>query len=126
MRVEDGAVSHFVTALGVVVWPMVQFEADDALATATARFEHLESIPIDATQWKSVSVSPGRAANLAESLSQRRDEAYLFRTLATLRVDVPLKETINDLKWQGAYPRLKKLCHELGDDRTPERVPRWQ
>ena len=28
-----------VTALGVVVWPMVEFEADDALATAVARFK---------------------------------------------------------------------------------------
>ena len=27
-----------VTALGIVVWPMVEFEADDALATAALRF----------------------------------------------------------------------------------------
>src|SRR5512146_2943718 len=29
-----------VSALGVVTWPMVEFEADDALATATARFQN--------------------------------------------------------------------------------------
>jgi len=29
-----------VSALGLVVWPMRQFEADDALASATARFKH--------------------------------------------------------------------------------------
>src|SRR5437879_968219 len=29
-----------VAALGLVVWPMVEFEADDALASATARFKH--------------------------------------------------------------------------------------
>jgi hypothetical protein len=91
-----------------------------------ARFEHIESIPDDASQWKSTSISPGRAASLAASLSQRRDKAHLYRTLATLRTDVPLKETLNDLKWQGAYPRLRKLCHELGDDRIPERIPRWR
>ncbi len=28
-----------VSALGVVVWPMTKFEADDAMATATARFK---------------------------------------------------------------------------------------
>lgn len=28
-----------VTALGIVVWPMVEFEADDALATAVTRFK---------------------------------------------------------------------------------------
>jgi 5'-3' exonuclease len=29
-----------VAALGLVVWPMVEFEADDAVASATARFKH--------------------------------------------------------------------------------------
>jgi 5'-3' exonuclease len=33
-----------VAALGVVVWPMVEFEADDALATATARFKKTKSV----------------------------------------------------------------------------------
>ena len=28
-----------VVALGIVVWPMVKFEADDALATAALRFQ---------------------------------------------------------------------------------------
>ena len=95
-------------------------------ASVLARFEQIEAIPDDPTQWKLKSISPGRAASLAASLSQRRDEAYLYRTLATLRADVPLKETLNDLKWRGAYPRLKKLCHEFGDDRIPERIPRWR
>ncbi|MCL4531175.1 MAG: flap endonuclease [Chloroflexi bacterium] len=91
-----------------------------------ARFKHLESIPSDPTKWKLSTISPGRAASLAESLVQHHDEAMLFRKLATLRKDVPLKESLEDLKWQGAYPRLKKLCHELGDERIPERVPRWR
>jgi 5'-3' exonuclease len=33
-----------VAALGVVVWPMVEFEADDALAAATARFKGREIV----------------------------------------------------------------------------------
>ena len=36
-----------------------------------------------------------------------------FRELSTLREDVPLKENLNELKRQGAYPRLKKLCQDL-------------
>ena len=201
-----------VAALGVVVWPMVKFEADDALASAVARFknnksveqmiicspdkdlaqlvsgkrivcwdrrreivideagviekfgvkpesipdwlalvgdsadgfpgipgwgaksssvvlarfEHLESIPNDPSKWKLSAISPGRATSLAENFVQHHKEALLFRKLATLRDDVPLKETLNGLKWQGAYPRLKKLCHELGDERIPERVPLWR
>jgi 5'-3' exonuclease len=201
-----------VSALGVVVWPMVEFEADDALATAAKRFnksksveqilicspdkdlsqlvsgnkivcwdrrrdiiideagvvekfgvspqsipdwlalvgdsadgypgipgwgaksasvvlthyKHMESIPNDPTKWRVSSISPGRAASLAESLSQRREEALLYKELATVREDVPIKERLSDLKWQGAYPRLNKLCSELGDLRIPERIPRWR
>ena len=33
-----------VAAMGVVVWPMVEFEADDAIATATARFKKSKSV----------------------------------------------------------------------------------
>src|ERR1700690_705438 len=33
-----------VAALGVVVWPMVEFEADDALASATARFKNAAEV----------------------------------------------------------------------------------
>ena len=59
-------------------------------------------------------------------LSQRREEALLYKKLATVREDVPITEKISDLKWQGAYPGLKKLCNELGDERIPERIPRWR
>jgi 5'-3' exonuclease len=33
-----------VSALGLVVWPMVEFEADDALATAAARFKDAKGV----------------------------------------------------------------------------------
>ncbi len=33
-----------VASLGITVWPMVEFEADDALATATQRFKKLGSV----------------------------------------------------------------------------------
>jgi hypothetical protein len=63
---------------------------------------------------------------LAESLTQHRAEARLFRTLATLRTDVPLPETLADLEWQGSDERLHAVCHQLGDDQFPGRVPRWR
>src|SRR5919108_1659441 len=184
-----------VSALGIVVWPMVEFEADDALGTAAARFKrsksveqilicspdkdlaqlvegnrivcwdrrrdiiideagvvekygvspesmpdwlalvgdsadgypgipgwgaksasvvlahykHMEAIPDDSGKWKASSISPGRAASLAESLSQRREEASLYKKLATVREDISLAEKLNDLKWQGGFPRLEKM-----------------
>ena len=70
--------------------------------------------------------SPGRAASLAESLAQRREEASLYKQLATIRGDVPLTEKLADLKWQGAFKRLMKFCHDLGDEKIPLRIPRWR
>jgi 5'-3' exonuclease len=201
-----------VSALGAVVWPMIEFEADDALATAARRFKknksveqvlicspdkdlaqlvdgnkvvcwdrrrdiiideagviekfgilpesipdwlalvgdsadgypgipgwgaksasvvlahykHMDAIPDDPGKWRVDSISPGRAVSLATSLSQRREEAALYKKLATVREDVPLDERLHDLKWQGAHPRLKDFCHGLGEERIPERVPRWR
>jgi hypothetical protein len=91
-----------------------------------SRFEHLESIPSDAGKWRLKAITPGRAASLAASLASGRDVARLYRKLATLRNDVPLSEKLSDLKWRGAYERLKKLCRELGDDRIPARISRWR
>ena len=198
-----------VSALGAVVWPMVKFEADDAIATATARFKkdksveqivicsvdkdlaqmiegkkvvcwdrrreiildekgvvekfgvepesipdylalvgdsadgypgipgwgakststvlakfkHIGSIPKDPNK---LGLGLGRATTLVENLQQNYKDALLFKELSTLRKDVPLKETLNDLKWQGAYQRLRKLCQELRDERIPERVMKWR
>ena len=198
-----------VSALGVVVWPMVKFEADDAIATATerfkkdksveqivicsvdkdlaqmiegkkvvcwdrrreiildeagvvekfgvtpasipdylalvgdsadgypgiqgwgakststvlAKFKHIESIPKDP---KKLPLGLGRATTLVENLQQNYEDALLFKELSTLREDVPLKETLKDLEWQGAYPRLKKLCQELREERILERVTLWR
>jgi 5'-3' exonuclease len=93
-------------------------------STLLARYEHLEAIPDDAAGW---GVAVRGAAGLAESLRGHRKEAALYRVLATLRVDVPLVEEIDDLRWQGARRlELTALCHELGDERFLERVPRWR
>ncbi|HRE29203.1 MAG TPA: 5'-3' exonuclease H3TH domain-containing protein [Anaerolineales bacterium] len=205
-------VEDAVSALGIVIWPMVEFEADDALASAVKRFggresveqivlcspdkdlaqlvsgkrvvawdrrretvldeagvkakfgvrptsipdwlalvgdtadgfpglpgwgeksaaavlarhPHLEDIPPDVARWRIKELSAGRAARLAQTLSERRDDAYLFRKLATLRSDVPIHERLSDLKWRGAHPRLRELCRELGDDKLPDRVRVWR
>ncbi len=197
------------SALGIVVWPMVKFEADDALATAAARFKnakgveqvvicspdkdlaqsvrgkkvvcwdrrreivydekgvmqkfgvkpesmpdwlalvgdtadgypgikgwgeksatavlsrylHLENIPKDFRKWK---VDVRGAQSLSENLESHRDDAMLFRRLATVREDVPLKEKLEDLEWRGAREPLKKLCTKLGVEALPDRVSKWR
>ena len=197
-----------VHALGIVIWPMVEFEADDALATAAVRFQdepaveqivicspdkdlaqlvtgervvcwdrrreiiydetavmekygvapasipdwlalvgdkadgipgipawgaksaatmlaqfgHIEDIPDDTAGWP---ISAGRARRLAENLAAQKEEAFLFRRLTTLRLDVPLAEDLDDLAWRGARQELRQLCAELGANDIPDRIPRW-
>lgn len=190
-------------ALGIVTWPMVEFEADDALATAAKRFSanakvtqvvicspdkdlaqcirgtevvswdrktqktldaagvkekfgvppssipdllglvgdtadgipgierwgmksaaavlaaygSLDKIPDDAAKWK---VAVRGAEALAKTLREGRREALLYRQLAVLREDVPLKESLSDLAWKGFDAKaLAPLCEELGERTLP-------
>ena len=198
-----------VSSLGVVVWPMVEFEADDALATAANRWQdadeveqvvictpdkdlaqmvrqtkvvcldrrrdlildqdgvrekfgvlpesipdylalvgdaadgipgiprwgakstalvldryvHLEQIPDDWSQWE---VRPRGAQAIAASLAERRPEAMLYRKLATVRLDVPLSEDLDQLQWRGVPKQaFQSLCDELGFARLREQPSRW-
>jgi len=189
------------TALGVVVWPMVEFEADDALAAAAAiaaadgtvdrviictpdkdlaqcvrgtrvvqlnrrtrvtideagvvakfgvtpasipdylalvgdaadgypglqgwgaksaaailsRFPHLDAIPDDWRTWQANVANP---AGLARTWLRDRDHAFLFRTLATLRTDVPVLESIDQLRWRGPTPAFADLAARFDAART--------
>ena len=64
-------------------------------AAVLARFRHLEHIPEDYRDWHVNATSPGR---LAQTLIRERERAYLFRTLATLRTDVPLFDDVDQLR----------------------------
>jgi len=64
-----------------------------------ARFGRVESIPRDSREWKDVNVA--KPAALAYTLERQRDLALLFRELATLRVDIPLFESVDELQWDG-------------------------
>lgn len=196
-------------ALGMVTWPMIEFECDDALATAAARFaadpavervvicspdkdltqcvegervvcfdrmrrkrldergvvekfgvapksipdwlalvgdsadgypgipkwgaksaaavlgayEHLERIPADAAAWR---IPVRGAAALAASYIEHRESAFLYRQLATLRTDVPLAESLDDLRWRGPdVAALAGLASQWGDDAIVERAERF-
>ena len=104
-------------------YPGIQGWGEKSTSAVLSKYKHIESIPNDPGK---LGLGLGRATTLAENLQQNYKDALLFRELSTLRTDVPLKETFNDLKWQGAYPRLKKLCRQLGDERIPERIARWR
>jgi 5'-3' exonuclease len=195
-------------ALGIVVWPMVEFEADDALATAAARFAEApgvdqvvictpdkdlaqcvrgtrvvmfdrrrrilldetsvkakfgvlpESIPDwlalvgdDADGYpglpgwgrKTAAAVLSRYRRLedipdgdgtwglsvrgavAQGLRDRRADAFLYRSLARLRTDVPLTETLEDLRWSGSRrAELEQVCAEIGEADVAARMPLWR
>jgi 5'-3' exonuclease len=196
--VEEG-----IEALGIVLWPMVELEADDALATAAARYEGdvervyvctpdkdlaqcvnekvhmldrrhrkemdeagvrakfgvppvaipdflalvgdsadgypgipgfgektsaavlgaygtIEAIP--ASGW---TVKVRGADKLARVLGERRDEALLYKKLATLRRDAPVTEALAELEWRGARPALRDFCERHGLDDVLPRVSKW-
>jgi hypothetical protein len=71
-----------------------------------ARFGHLESIPPDWRDWRVNAASPGA---LAATLEREHDAAMLYRTLATLRTDIPLFESVDELRWKGPTPAFAAL-----------------
>jgi 5'-3' exonuclease len=200
--VEEG-----VAALGITVWSMKEWEADDALATAAARWadqveqvrilspdkdlgqcirgdkvvlvaRHQEKVIDEATFVKERGFSPravpdflglvgdtadgipgipgwgekgtaavlGRygtleqiprnffdwdkklrgAEKLCGALCAEEKEAALYKKLATLVTDVPLKETLEDLRWKGV-PRAKfeAFCDRMDSPTLKARPMRW-
>jgi 5'-3' exonuclease len=89
-------------------------------ATVLARYQHLEAIPRDVARWD-VDVR-GKAA-LAEQLFAAWDSALLYRTLATLRCDVPLTETLEAVRYRGASRHeMSELLRELQEPELEQRV----
>jgi 5'-3' exonuclease len=194
-------------ALGISVWPMVDFEADDALATAAHRFagevdqvvvlspdkdlaqcvrgkhvvtydrqrdtlydedgvrarfgvwprsipdylalvgdpadgipgipgwgpksaaavlavyKTIDAIPHDPGRWPP---NIRRRDHLAARLDAHAGEARLYRTLATLRTDVPITESLNDLAWPGVPRRhFEDFCNQYGFGDLLQRPKRW-
>ena len=206
---QFGLAERAVSALGVVVWPMVEFEADDAIATATSRwrddpgveqavicspdkdltqlvsgrrivtldrrkgvtldeagvvekfgvppqsipdylalvgdaadgipgvprwgaksasqvlaaYSTIENIPPNAADW---TASPRGAQTMAANLAEHREDAVLYKRLTTLRLDVPLSESLDDLEWRGVRrDEFLALCDDLGFARLKDLPHRW-
>ncbi len=89
-------------------------------AAVLAKFIHLESIPADSRLWK---VNVANASALADTLVRERDRAMLFRTLATLRTDIPLFKDVEQLRWNGPTVPFAALAARLDGAVTELRRP---
>ena len=81
-----------------------------AAAAVFSQYPHLEDIPKD---WQHWGPTLRRARPLAEALFAGWDDALLFRTLATLRIDVPVFRSIDDLQWRGGTKDFKRTCERM-------------
>jgi len=84
-------------------------------AAVLAKFRHLEAIPADSKEWF---VNSANAGALAATLVREREQALLFRTLATLRTDIPLFENVDELRWAGPTPEFDSVAANLDAART--------
>ena len=79
-------------------------------STLLARYGHIEAIPESARQW---SVTVRGADRLARSLAENLEHALLFRHLATLVTDGPIKATVDDLEWRAPSDNFAGICTRL-------------
>jgi 5'-3' exonuclease len=135
-RDESGVVARFGVVPGAIPdwlalvgdsadgYPGIPGFGEKAAAALLSRYGRIEAIPDDAAAWD---VDVRGKDRLAATLRASREEAALYKRLATLRRDVPLAEGLSDLEWKGApRGRLVALLDEIGAPELAERVPRWR
>jgi 5'-3' exonuclease len=91
-------------------YPGIRGWGEKAAAAVLSHYRHLESISKDWREWPS---SIRRAQALSESLFNSWDDARLFRTLATLRLDAPVFDSVEDLRWRGPRPDFEEHCRRM-------------
>ncbi len=91
-------------------YPGIPGWGQKAAAACLSHYPHLENIPKSWQEWHS---SIKKARSLSESLILGWEEALLFRTLATLRLDVPVFEDVAVLQWNGPLPEFGRLCNQM-------------
>ena len=93
-------------------------------AAVLAKYVHLESIPKDHREWR---VHAANASGLAATLAREWENATLFRTLATLRTDIPLFEDVDQLEWSGptaAFPEFAARMDAAVSEKSRRPFPR--
>lgn len=81
-----------------------------AAAQVFSQYPHLEGIPKD---WRKWHPSIRRARGLADTLFASWNDALLFRTLATLRTDAPVFDSLDELRWRGPRAEFDGFCQRM-------------
>ena len=124
-HLRPGSVPDFLALVGDTAdgIPGLEGWGEKSASEVLAAHAHVSEIPDDVKQWK---VKPRSAEKLAAVLARERQEAMLYRTLATLRADVPLAEPLEALEWKGApKDRWEKWCELTGATSLSRRPSRF-
>jgi 5'-3' exonuclease len=110
--IKPSSIPDYLAAVGDSAdgYPGIAGWGSKTAAAVFSQYPHLEDIPKDWRHWVPII---RRARPLAESLFGAWGDALLFRTLATLRVDVPVFISIDDLLWKGPAEDFKRTCERL-------------
>jgi len=81
-----------------------------AAASVLSHYAHLENIPKEPAKWDPLIK---RARGLAAALFAGWEDALLFRTLATLRLDAPVFDSVNELQWKGCRSDFEECCKRM-------------
>ena len=88
-------------------------------AAVLARYGRLTEVPLDPGQWD---IEVRGAARLAASLRDGFDDALLFRRIATVDLDAPVSDGVDDLAWAGPVPGFDERCAQLGAQKLAQRA----
>lgn len=83
------------------------------------KYNHLEQIPANYLDWH---VNVANVSTLSSTLRRDWDRALLFRTLATLRTDLPLFNSVDPLRWSGPTPEFDTIARQLDAAKTDTRT----
>jgi 5'-3' exonuclease len=110
--VRPGSIPDYLALVGDAAdgYPGLPGWGAKSTAAVLARFGTIEAIPPDWREWH---VNARNAATLAITLERDRDRACLFKDLATLRTDIPLFESVGDLRWTGPTERFAQVAAQL-------------
>ncbi len=93
-------------------------------AAVLTRYGHIENIPRDVADWD---VTVRGAAKLALTLHEKFEDALLFRRIATVDLNAPVSNSVDDMAWRGPQPGFDEMCEALGAQRQRQRARKlWE
>lgn len=110
--VSPGSIPDFLALVGDTAdgYPGLPGWGEKSAGTVLGRYCKLEAIP---PEWRSWPTGVRGAQRLAANLFGRFEDALLYRTLATLRLDAPVMETVDELLWRGPTSEFQRFCDRI-------------